>query len=321
MTAAGLCGGQVDRYLIERLLGKGGCGAVYRARHTRTEGLVALKILNQDLMADASMLERFMREARAAALVGDDRIVRVLDAEVAPGGLAFIAMELLEGDDLKQLHSRERPLHPARVIGIVCQVLEGLAAAHAKQVIHRDMKPANVFVLRRADPYGNQVETAKLLDFGISKIHGLQGKPLTDVGAVLGTPAYMAFEQLFDARDVDARTDIFAVAAMLYELLTDHKPFEADSYVGVVDKVRLGDYPPLRSVAPSLPVPLVAVIEKGLSKKRERRWQSALDFAVALKEVTRLLGTPPALAPRAEAESEPDPARFGITHLKPTSPG
>ena len=320
MSAAGLCGGQVDRYFIECLLGVGGCGAVYRARHVRTDGRVALKVLNRELMTDGSMLERFMREARAAATVGDERIVRVLDAEVAPGGLAFIAMELLEGDDLKQLHLRERPLHPARLLGIVCQVLEGLAAAHAKQIIHRDMKPANVFVLRRADAYGRQIETAKVLDFGISKMHGLEAKPLTVVGATLGTPAYMAYEQFFDARDVDARTDVYAVAAMLYELLSGQKPFDADSYVGLLEKVRIGDFPPLRSIAPSLPVPLVAVVEKGLAKKRERRWQSALEFAVALKDLGRLLGTPPPLPPRPESSVAFDPDALTRTQ-PPTRPG
>ncbi len=322
MAAPGLCGTQVDRYRVERLLGKGGCGAVYRARHVRTDGWVALKVLNKELMTDGPMLERFMREARAAATVGDDRIVRVLDAEVAPQGLAFIAMELLEGDDLKQLHLRERPLHPARLIGLICQVLEGLSAAHHKQVIHRDMKPANVFILRRPDPYGVQVETAKVLDFGISKMHGTEGKPLTVVGATLGTPSYMAFEQFFDARDVDARTDVYAVAAMLYELLAGKKAFDAETFVALIEKVRIGDFAPLRTVAPSLPVPLVAVVEKGLAKKRERRWQSALEFAVALKDTLRLLGTPPPLPPRVEpTERLPDPESSVSTELQPTRGG
>jgi serine/threonine-protein kinase len=319
MTAAGLCGGQVDRYQVLSLLGGGGCGAVYRAQHARTGAWVALKVLNKALMTDGAMLERFMREARAAAMVGDERIVRVLDAEVMPGGLAFIAMELLEGDDLKQLHRRERPLHPARLIGIICQVLEGLSAAHAKDVIHRDMKPANVFVVRREDAYGKHHETAKVLDFGISKMQGAEHKPLTVVGATLGTPAYMAYEQFFDARDVDARTDVYAVAAMLYELLSGMKAFDADSYVGLLEKVRIGDFKPLRSIAPALPVPLVAVVEKGLAKKRERRWQSAREFAVALKGTLQLLGDPPELGPRVVYEEpEEDPELLIRTAVAPT---
>ena len=295
---AGRCGSRVDRYLVERLLGVGAFGAVYQARHARTDALVALKILKREMMADASTLERFMREARSAASVGDDHVVRVLDAEVTADGVAFIAMELLDGYDLKELAKREKPLHPARAVRLLAQALDGLAAAHEKGVIHRDMKPANIFVVRRKDARGAEFELAKILDFGISKMDGPNANPLTIGGATLGTPNYMAWEQFFDARQVDPRTDIYAVAVMLYELLAGRKPYEGEGIADLMQKVRIGGAQPLRTQAPSLPVPLCAVIDKGLANKPARRWATAREFSAALRNAVVLLGEPPPLVPR-----------------------
>ena len=298
MTVAGRCGTRVDRYLVERLLGTGAFGAVYQARHARTDALVALKVLKRELMTDTGTLERFMREARAAAAVGDEHVVRILDAEITADGAAFIAMELLDGYDLKELARRERPLHPARAVRLLAQALDGLAAAHEKGVVHRDMKPANIFVVRSQDAHGAEREQAKLLDFGISKMDGPNANPLTLMGATLGTPNYMAWEQFFDARQVDARTDIYAISVILYELLGGKKPYEGDGLADLMQKVRLGGAQPLRAIAPSLPVPLCAVIDKGLSAKRERRWATAREYSAALRNAVVLAGDPPPLAPR-----------------------
>ena len=302
MTAPGLVGTQLDRYVLEGLLGVGGFGSVYRARHVRTEARVALKVLKPELTADAVTLARFLREASTAAAVGSEHIVRVLDAEVTSEGIAFIAMELLDGDDLKVIARREGPLHPARVVDLCTQVLHGLAAAHEKGIVHRDMKPGNVFISRRLDPNGREVEHAQVLDFGISKVAG--AKALTMAGVTMGTPSYMAWEQFTDVRNVDARTDLYAVAVMLFELLSGQKPFDGDDLAALMNHVRIGERPELRSLCPSLPVPLCAVVEKGLQKHRERRWQTAREFAAALQHSSVLLYDPPPLPPRPPPELE-----------------
>ena len=303
MSEAGLCGTQLDRYLVEKLLGVGGFGSVYLAHHARTRASVALKVLRPALMTNASVLERFLREATTAASVGSEHVIRVYDAEVTAMNVAFIAMELLEGLDLKQLLRSEGPLHPARAVGLCMQVLRGLAAAHAKKVVHRDIKPGNIFVTRRKDVHGREVELAKILDFGISKVTGAAA--LTATGMAIGTPSYMAWEQFTDARAVDARTDLYAVAVMLWELLTGAKPFDGDSIPELMNRVRIGERRELREVAPALPVPLCAAVEKGLEKHRERRWQSAAECLTALEKCLFLLDAPPPLAPTPVDEPAP----------------
>ncbi len=296
MSTPGVVGTRIDRYLVERLLGAGGYGAVYRARHVRTEAEVALKVLRHDFGADPNTLDRFMREAKAAATIGDEHVVQVLDADVTKDDVAFIAMELLQGCDLKELDEREGPLKPARVLDLICQVLDGLQAAHQKGVVHRDMKPGNVFIVRRKGDDGVERERAKLLDFGISKmVDPLDPHRLTATNTAMGTPGYMAYEQFFDARDVDARSDVYAVSAMTYELLAGRKPYLAGSFAELVTQVRSTAPPPLRDVAPSMPTPLCAIIDKGLARKRERRWESAAQMAAAFRGISHLVaGTQPA---------------------------
>lgn len=325
MTEAGLCGTQLDRYLVEHLLGTGGFGSVYLAHHARTQAPVALKVLKPALMTNAQVLERFLREATTAASVGSEHVVRVYDAEVTAMNVAFIAMEYLDGMDLKVLLRSEGRLHPARAVGLSMQVLRGLAAAHAKKVVHRDIKPGNIFITRRKDVHGREVELAKVLDFGISKVIGAQA--ITTTGMAIGTPSYMAWEQFTDARAVDARTDLYAVAVMLWELLTGVKPFDGESIPVLMNHVRIGERRELRELAPSLPVPLCAAVEKGLEKHRERRWQSASEFLVALEKSLFLLDAPPPLAPTPIDETPPptqrvprlDEQKLLRTALKPSS--
>lgn len=291
MQQPGLVGTRVDRYQIERLLGAGGFGSVYLAKHVHTDSPVALKLLKKSLGTDQQMLERFLREARAAASVGSEHIVRVMDAGQSSEGQAFLALEYLDGLDLKELAAQQGPLAAHRLVLIVLQALEALQAAHGKGIVHRDMKPANVFVVRRRDERGTERDFVKLLDFGISKMHGEAGTSgLTMTGVAMGTPSYMAPEQFFDARSVDARADLYSVSAMLYELLSGKLPFDAESYAHLIVKVRTEQPAPLNQLAPTVPLPLAQVVMVGLAKEPIQRWQSAREFSEALRSA---IGLPP----------------------------
>lgn len=283
MSQPGPIGQRLDRYQVESLLGAGGFGSVFRARHVHTDAVVALKVLKAQLGADPQMVERFLREARAAAAVGSDHIVRVLDAGQGPDGTPFLALELLEGVDMKDLAVQQAPLPPMRVVLLCLQVLDGLEAAHKKGIVHRDMKPANAFVVRKVDDRGTDKDFVKLLDFGISKMHSEGGSGLTMTGVAMGTPSYMAPEQFFDARSVDARADVYSVAVMMYELLSGRLPLDADSYAGLIVKVRTEQPPHLTQVAPNVPKPLADAVMVGLAKEKEQRWGSAKEFANALR--------------------------------------
>jgi serine/threonine protein kinase len=323
MSAPGNIGKQIDRYKIESLLGSGGFGNVYRARHLHTDATVALKLLKPQLGADKDSLERFLREAKAATAVGNPHIVRVLDA-TSVDGQALIAFELLDGWDLKELANREGPLALPRVVDLICQALDGLAAAHAKGVVHRDIKPANVFVSKEHGPNGDDADFVKLLDFGISKFHTDAGSGLTATGVAIGTPSYMAPEQFFDAKSVDARADLYSVAVILYELLGGRLPYTGNSYAEVVVKAKSETPPPLLSVNPGVPPALAAVVDKGLAKAANLRFATAKELANALRvsmQGTGLNRTPvmPVVAPKDLAT--PMPAKAGFDLGGPVSGG
>lgn len=310
MSQPGPIGMRLDRYQVESLLGTGGFGSVYKARHVHTDALVALKVLKKHLGADPGMVERFLREARAAAAVGSDHIVRVLDAGQSTDGTPFLALELLEGVDLKDLATNEAPLPAMRVVLLCLQVLDGLEAAHKKGIVHRDMKPANAFVVRKVDDRGTDKDFVKLLDFGISKMHAESGTSgLTMTGVAMGTPSYMAPEQFFDARSVDARADVYSVAVMMYELLSGRLPLDASSYAELIVKVRTESPLPLMQVAPSVPKSLADAVMVGLAKEKEQRWGSAKEFNHALRAAMGLPlpGSTP-IPPRATLGGQKAPA-------------
>ncbi len=318
MAAPGAIGTKIDRYRVEALLGAGGFGAVYRARHVHTDAVVALKVLKRALGADASMVERFFREAKAAAAVGSDHIVHVLDAGQADG-TTFLAMEYLEGLDLKELSDREGPLPPMRLVLATLQILEGLDAAHRKGIVHRDMKPANVFMSRRVNDAGVDRDFVKILDFGISKFRESgEQSGLTMTGVAMGTPSYMSPEQFFDARNVDGRADLYSVSAMLYHLLTGKLPFEATSYADLIVKVRTEVPPSLQYLAPQVPMPLAQAVMVGLARDKEKRWQTAREYATALRQAMALpVTSSPTPAPQ---RPEPTTARGPVLLDKTSTP-
>jgi eukaryotic-like serine/threonine-protein kinase len=301
----GPCGTQVDRYYVEKLLGGGGMGAVYFARHVHLEQPVALKLVKANLAASRDMVERFVREAKAAAAIGNPHIIRVSDFGITSDGRAFLAMELLDGRDLDHVLASDKTLAPARAARIALQVLDGLGAAHAAGIVHRDLKPANIFLLA-----GDEV---KLVDFGVSKVLARPGvSSLTQTGMVMGTPMYMAPEQFKGAREVDGRADLYAVGVTLYQMLSGAFPYDAQTYESLILQIYTEPPKPLSQVAPSVPGPLAQVVERAMARDADRRYANAREFADALRAAMAAIGEslPPA-PPPAAAQGPVTP--FGTT--------
>jgi serine/threonine-protein kinase len=209
-----------DRYEILRRIGEGGMGAVYEARHTVIGKRVAVKVLLEKFLEKPELVARLLQEARLASSIGHENIVDVTDFGTTADGRGFVVMEFLEGESLAQLVIRDAPLPVERSLRIARQVASALGAAHDKGIVHRDVKPENVYLVRRAD-----ADYVKVVDFGVSKaVHtreeGPEWQRLTRTGMVLGTPLYMSPEQARGGEDIDARADIWAVGVLLYECLT-----------------------------------------------------------------------------------------------------
>jgi serine/threonine-protein kinase len=267
----------VDRYEVEALLGAGGMGAVYRARHSLLGQPVALKLLRADLGRSADIVERFTREAQAAAAIGSPHIVRATDFGVTPEGQAFMVMELLEGRDLESLLQSARPLPVPRALDVARQLLAGLAAAHERGIVHRDLKPANVFLCDGG--------TVKLLDFGVSKFRGAaQVSTLTRTGVIMGTPQFMAPEQFRGARDVDHRADLYSAAVTIYQMLSGALPFDATTYERLILQVCTEAPRPLAQAAPHVPMAIVRAVEKAMAREPADRYPTAAAFAAALEQ-------------------------------------
>ena len=303
-------GSVVGGYRLVDRLGKGGMGVVYRAEHQRLGKKVAIKMLRPDLAGQQALVQRFFDEARAATRIGHDGIVQIFDF-IEEGDKRCYVMELLEGHPLSA-ELDGKPMDPERVARIGAQIASALGAAHDAGVIHRDLKPDNVFLRKTADG-GEQV---KLLDFGIAKLKESEdaGASLTQTGVVLGTPAYMSPEQLEGMR-LDARSDIYALGVLLYEMATGMRPFRGRTVAEIILKhVRERPVPPSQVVPAELALPgsLEQAILACLEKNREHRPQSMADVASLLE------GAP---SPTLEipAASMP-PARWWCAPRERTSP-
>jgi tRNA A-37 threonylcarbamoyl transferase component Bud32 len=274
------------RYFIRRQIARGGMGAVYEAEHVGLDKRVAVKFILDRFGDDREALHRFHREARAASRVGHANIVDITDIGEAEDGKSFLVMEYLEGNDLGQVLQATGRMDPSRAVHIVGQVLRGLAAAHGEGIIHRDMKPANVFLTER----GGVSDFVKIMDFGISKVVAARDARvrLTETGVAMGTPIYMAPEQAEARQDIDHRVDVYAVGVMLYEMLGGAPPFNAGSYVALVQLHVSAPPPSLAARRPDLPRELVRAVHKALEKDPGKRFADAMEFAKALPSAEAL---------------------------------
>ncbi len=263
------------RYAVRELLGQGGMGAVYRATHVALNREVAVKLL---LGREARDAGRLVREARAAAAIRHAHVVAVHDVAALPDGTPFLVMELLDGETLDRRLEREGRLEVIDAIEIAEQLLAGLEVVHRAGIVHRDVKPANVFLLRGDRP------RIKLLDFGVSKI-GDESR-LTRTGEIVGTPRYLAPEQARGA-ELDLRADVWAVGVVLYEMIAGELPFAAETVSGIVTRILVDTPLPPSAHRPEVPKALDRILEVALAKDPAERYESAGAMQLALGRIHR----------------------------------
>ncbi len=270
------------RYRIDRALGAGTMGVVVAAWHLELEQAVAIKFLNPSVLGASEALERFRREARAAARIKSEHVARVLDVGALENGLPFMVMELLEGRSLDEELMARGSIPVPEAVSAVLQVIDALAEAHAAGIVHRDLKPANLFVSQRAD----RSVVVKVLDFGISKIvgdtSGPSGVGLTRTGMIVGSPLYMSPEQLRSTKSVDQRADIWALGTILYQLVTGRTPYDADSAPDLYAMLLRDNPAPISRYRADLPPGLDAVIHHCLEREPEQRYANVSELADAL---------------------------------------
>lgn len=258
-----------ERYRIVRLLGQGGMGAVYEAENTWTKRRVAIKVLLPALSGDNRAVARFQGEAQAATQLQHPNIVDVLDmGKDAPTGAVFIVQEFLRGEDLHHYVTKRGRLTPAEAAEVLVPVMGALAVAHERGIIHRDIKPENIFLVG-----GSKGLTPKLIDFGLAKVLGETASARkTSTGTIMGTPYYMSPEQARGDRVVDARTDIWALGAVFFEMLTGQLPYDAASANLIIVKLLTAAPPMLRDVAPELPEDVAAIVSRAMEPDLDKRY-------------------------------------------------
>jgi len=264
----------LGKYEIEGLLGQGGMGAVWRARHALTGRMLAIKVLDETYVGNKQVTRRFLREARAASVVEHPGIVEVLDIDETEDGLPFLVMELLEGETLARRIERRGRLGEEEMVRLGSMLLEALEAAHAQRVIHRDLKPENIYVV----PAGRRGEVVKILDFGISHMVEEGASKLTMTGSVLGTPHYMSPEQAMGETEVDHRADLYAAGVVLYECVVGDVPFDAPNYNKLLRRI-LDEVPETpRQRGAEISESVERVILWAMEKNRPERLTSAREM-------------------------------------------
>jgi eukaryotic-like serine/threonine-protein kinase len=271
------------KYSVEKIIGSGGMGVVVVAVHVDLYERVALKFLLPEAMKSQEAVARFSREARAAFKIKSEHVGRVIDVGQLQDGTPYMVMEYLDGSDLDSLLQERGPLPVAEAVEYILQACEALAEAHTLGIVHRDLKPANLFLTRRRD--GSPC--VKVLDFGLSKVGVTieprrKGASMTGTRQMLGSPAYMPPEQMLSPRDVDVRSDIWALGIILFELLTNASPFPADTLPQLQQRILGGTPQKLSGLRPDAPPQLDGIIERCLQKDRANRFANVADFAAAL---------------------------------------
>lgn len=334
MTAPVTEGDILDgKYRIDQILGRGGMGMVVSATNTRLNQKVAIKFLLPEALEHPDIVARFGREGEVAAKLHGQHVVRIIDVHEMPDGRPYIVMEHLSGEDLEHVLDRIGCLPPTEAVTYMLQACEALAEAHSLGIIHRDLKPANLFLARQPD----RRSIVKILDFGISKVTG-DAANLTRTATAMGTPFYMSPEQLMNAKDVDARSDIWALGVIFFELLTGVRPFEGASMPEIVAHILRNERPTMRELRSSLPDVCDEIATKCLQNDRSRRFETVEqlaqaiasiegiegDFSESTQRIGRLLGRaslPPGetLAAFSAPQTEPRRGQIQLADTPPTA--
>ncbi|WP_437513616.1 protein kinase domain-containing protein [Sorangium sp. So ce1099] len=321
--------GQVinNKYRLVRVIGDGGMGSVYEARHEVLGTTVALKFLHPELSRRSGLVQRFLQEARVSAQIQSAHVVRVVDVDQTASGLAFIVMEYLEGKTLQalyeELYRAGVRLAYADALEYAMQILEGVEAAHRAGVVHRDLKPDNVIITKtsKGDPL------IKLLDFGIAKLKvtGELDRGLTRPGVIMGTPEYMAPEQAYSADSVDARADIFSLGVIIFEMLAGRRPVGGDEPQQIAGAYLSGQISRLSDLAPELAPALCAAVHRAMAASPPDRFATTAEFRSALEPFARAARAPSALTPSpsevslARSSAAALPAAFAAPAMSPAA--
>ncbi len=317
-------GTKLGRYIVAARVADGAMGRVFEGRDPDTKERVAIKVLHEQVARDRVAVERFKREYEAASEIKHPHVVKVLEFGETPEGSYFLTMEYLQGEELGKLVGRGTPVSTDRVLRIAAQAASALDQAHSFGFIHRDLKPDNIFLC--VTPEGDSV---RILDFGSVKMQMETGAKLTAFGTTLGSPYYMSPEQAMGKQDVDQRSDVFALAAIVYEMLTAKIAFEAPNVAMILMKIMNETPPPPSSRNNAVPAAVDDVVDKGLRKDKKTRYASAGELAAALITAFGVSGTVDEMAAKPQADiaaalasaKPPEPKPFGQPSLAPAAPG
>jgi tRNA A-37 threonylcarbamoyl transferase component Bud32 len=286
-----------ERYRVVRRIGEGGMGIVYEVEHVVIEKRLALKVLRDDYSSRPEVVARFRQEAKSASRIGNEHIVDISDFGETPSGASYFVMELLDGEDLANVLAREGTLPLSRAADILTQCARALAAAHAKGIVHRDMKPENIFLTKR----DSRPDFVKIVDFGIAKMSDIEtdgqpGRKLTKTGMIFGTPEYMSPEQAA-GKQLDHRVDIYALGVIMFELLTGRVPFSGDTFMGVLTQHMFEAPPSIMQANPNVQLPeaIEIFVRRALAKDPGERFQSCEELIGALDKAVR--GVSPSAPP------------------------